>query len=81
MTGALVVWILLIGIAWFTSEGEPVCEGIFILDVETSLPPQCDGPIEGLLQTGPILLFLLLFVGWVGFLAATGLAQRRERRA
>ena len=28
------------------SEGEPVCEGPFIFQVDDSLPPQCPSPVE-----------------------------------
>lgn len=79
MTGALVVWALMLGFAWFTSEGEPVCEGPLILSVDDSMPPQCETRIPGLLEVGPVLLGLLAFLAWCGFLVATGLEQRRVR--
>lgn len=41
---ALVVAIAVLGLG--TSEGEPVCEGPFILRVDDSLPPQCPSPTE-----------------------------------
>ena len=54
-------------LAFFVSEGEPVCEGPLILDVDDSDPPQCDGPIAGLPSVG-----LALYA--VGFTITTGLA-------
>lgn len=41
---ALLVAIAVLGL--LTSEGEPVCEGPFILRVDDSLPPQCPSPVE-----------------------------------
>jgi len=79
MTGALVVWALMLVTAWFTSEGEPVCKGPLISQVKLSLPPQCPSPIEGLIEVGPVLLGALGFLGWIGFLVTTGLEQRRQR--
>lgn len=81
MTGALVAWALLLGLAWFTSESEPVCEGVLILETDDSDPPQCPSLLDGLFEVGPILLAMCLFIGWVGFLVATGVAQRREQAA
>lgn len=79
MTGALVVWALMLTFAWFTSDGEPVCEGPLINSSDDSDPPQCPSPIEGLLEVGPVLLGLLVVFAWLGFLVTTGLAQRRRR--
>jgi len=79
MTGALVVWALMLTVAWFTSEGEPVCEGVLITQTDDSFPPQCPTLIEGVIEVGPPLLGLLAFFGWIGFLVTTGLAQRRQR--
>lgn len=39
---ALLIAIAVLGL--MTSEGEPVCEGPFILRVDDSLPPQCPSP-------------------------------------
>lgn len=41
---ALVLTVLVIGLT--TSEGEPVCEGLFITSADDSLPPQCDSPLD-----------------------------------
>lgn len=43
---AITVWGLL------TSEGEPVCEGPFITQVDDSSPPQCPSPVEFLPTVG-----------------------------
>lgn len=80
MTGALMVWALFLMVAWFTSEGEPVCTGPLITQVEESDPPKCPSPIEGVVDVGPPLLGLLVFLGWIGFLVTTGLTQRSDRK-
>lgn len=47
---AEMVWTaLLLAIAvagLLTSDGEPVCEGPFITQVDDSFPPQCPSPLE-----------------------------------
>lgn len=43
---AFVVLVVVVGLA--TSDGEPVCEGPFIWQVDDSLPPQCPSPFEAL---------------------------------
>jgi hypothetical protein len=43
---AIAVAGLLVGFA--SSEGEPVCEGPFILSVNDSSPPACGSPLEAL---------------------------------
>lgn len=44
------VWtVLILGVAvlgLLASEGEPVCEGPFITQVNDSFPPQCPAPVE-----------------------------------
>ncbi len=80
MTGALAVWAFFLAVAWFTSEGVPVCEGFLILSVDDSMPPGCPEPIEGLLDVGPPLLGLIAFFGWIGFLVTTGLDNRQQRK-
>jgi hypothetical protein len=56
---ALVLAVLVLGMA--TSEGEPVCEGPFITEVDDSLPPQCGSPLD---------FVPLVVVGWVVVLIA-----------
>lgn len=41
---ALIVAVAVLGL--LMSEGEPVCEGPFIFQVDDSLPPQCPSPVE-----------------------------------
>jgi hypothetical protein len=41
---ALIVAVAVLGVSM--SEGEPVCEGPFILRVDDSSPPQCPSPVE-----------------------------------
>jgi hypothetical protein len=40
----LIVAVAVLGL--LMSEGEPVCEGPFILQVADSSPPQCPSPVE-----------------------------------
>lgn len=42
----IIVWGLL------ASEGEPVCKGPFITQVDDSSPPQCPSPVEFLPSVG-----------------------------
>ena len=35
-----------------TSEGEPVCQGPFVTNVDDSFPPQCPSPVEFLPAVG-----------------------------
>lgn len=76
-----VVWVLLLGALFISSEGEPVCEGPLILDVADSYPPDCDDPIAGLPTVGSMLYI-------AGFTVTTALAAiwipfraRRPRHA
>jgi len=62
-----VVWVLLLGALFISSEGEPVCEGPLILGVDDSYPPQCDAPIAGLPMVGSMLYI-------AGFTVTTTLA-------
>lgn len=58
------------------SEGEPVCEGPFILNVYDSLPPQCPSPVE-FLPTVAIawVVGLGVIVGIRALVRATAAAQ------
>lgn len=56
---ALVLVVIVFGLA--TSEGEPVCEGPFITEVDDSFPPQCGSPLDFV----PVMV-----IGWVVVLAA-----------
>lgn len=71
---AEVVWTaLLLAIAvagLLTSDGEPVCEGPFITQVDDSFPPQCPSPVEFLPVLGTAWL-----VGLCVILAARGLKR------
>jgi hypothetical protein len=57
----VVVCVVLVATLLLWSEGEPVCEGPLILDVDDSDPPQCDRPIVGLIDQAP---FILLFTAF-----------------
>jgi len=50
-----IVWAVLMIVMFVASEGEPVCTGPLIVDVDTSDPPQCNDPIEGFTAGGPLL--------------------------
>jgi hypothetical protein len=71
----LVLAVAVLGLA--TSEGEPVCDGPFILQVDDSSPPQCPSPVE-LLPTLAIAwaVGLLVIVG-VRALARSSTLSRR----
>lgn len=60
------------------SEGEPVCEGPFILRVYDSLPPQCPSPVE-FLPTVAIAWVVGLGV-IVGMRALMSASSRRPQR-
>lgn len=63
---AIAVWGLL------TSDGEPVCEGLFITRVDDSLPPQCPSPAEFLPTVGIAwAVGLVLIVGIRALLRST----------
>lgn len=70
---AMLVAIAVLGL--MTSEGEPVCEGPFILRVDDSLPPQCPSPIEILPS---IAIAWVLGLGMI--LAVRGLVRGRSAR-
>lgn len=60
---ALFLAIALLGL--LMSEGEPVCDGPFITEVDDSLPPQCPSPVEFLPTVGiawAVGLFVILGV-------------------
>lgn len=40
-----VLFVVIMASGLAVSEGEPVCEGPFILGVDDSFPPQCDSPL------------------------------------
>ena len=61
-----------------TSDGEPVCGGPLILDVDDSDPPQCDAPIEGLAAQMPFIAFGAAAATWC-VASATELARRMRR--
>jgi hypothetical protein len=77
LTAALVLWSAALTVAWFTSQGEPVCEGPLILEVDDSDPPQCPDVVEGLLEVGPSLLAFVVFVAVIGSLLHTSAARSR----
>lgn len=56
---AVLLAVIVLGLA--TSEGEPVCEGPFITEVDDSFPPQCGSPLEAV----PVVV-----IGWVVVLVA-----------
>ena len=55
----LVLAVIVVGLA--TSEGEPVCEGPFIAEVDDSFPPQCGSPLD---------FVPVVAIGWVAVLIA-----------
>ena len=68
-----VIWVLLLGVAFAASEGEPVCEGPLILQVDDSYPPNCPDPVNGLGIVAPRLYGVGLIIAsviagltWVG---------------
>ena len=78
----LVVWVGVVlvgtGLLFLTSEGEPVCEGPLIIDVDDSDPPQCNTLTEGLREHGgmwllsSVILAALARVAWVGAAVVIG---------
>jgi len=78
LTGALVCWALLLAVAWFTSEGEPICEGPLILSGEDSDPPTCPNRVEGLLDVGSLTLAVAIAVALLGFGATTLITRSRH---
>ena len=75
----LSLWLGTLAVFWFTSEGEPVCEGPLILDVDDSFPPQCDPPIDSVISVGLQLLTAAAFVAVIGSLLLTGVRRFRAR--
>lgn len=63
---ALVLAVLVLGLT--TSDGEPVCEGPFITEVDDSLPPQCGSPVDVVsvvLIIWVAVLVAIVFVRWI----------------
>ena len=81
------VWVVVLIVATaalvFASEGEPVCEGPLIYDVDDSDPPQCNTLTEGLTrQVWVLVLGSLLLAAVVRVLIVTvGMAVGRRRSA
>ena len=60
------VWAVVFGVVtaalFLTTDGEPVCEGPLIIDIDDSSPPQCNTHVEGfeqhfwVLVTGTLLI-------------------------
>ena len=48
------VWAVVFGVVtaalFLTTDGEPVCEGPLIIDIDDSSPPQCNTHVEGFEQ-------------------------------
>lgn len=83
----VVLWMLVViaasAVLLSVSEGEPVCEGPLILDVDDSDPPQCDDPVDGLLaNAGPLAVAGLLVACLVetGFVVGRMIRRRRAHR-
>lgn len=70
------VWVVLLAVAYFMSEGEPVCKGPLILSVDDSDPPQCPDPSAALLTVG----FVLYLVGIVPSMAIAAVVGALESR-
>lgn len=63
---ALVLAVLAVGLV--TSDGEPVCEGPFITEVDDSFPPQCGSPVDvvpAVLIIWLAVLVAIVFIRWV----------------
>lgn len=63
---AFVLAVLVLGLT--TSDGEPVCEGPFITEVDDSLPPQCGSPVDVVpvvLIIWAAVLVMTVFVRWI----------------
>lgn len=76
----LIVAVAVLGL--LMSEGEPVCEGPFILRVDDSSPPQCPSPVEFLPTVLPAVA-----IAWVvglgvilGMRALRSSSRRRQRQ-
>ena len=63
------VWAVVFGVLtaalFLMTNGEPVCEGPLIVDVEDSSPPQCNTHIEGFEQHFWVLVFGTLVIALV----------------
>ena len=63
------VWAVVFGFAtaalFLMTDGEPVCEGPLIVDVDDSSPPQCNTHIEGFEQHFWVLVFGTLIIASV----------------
>ena len=53
----LIVWtilfVLILGWAYSATDGEPLCNGPLIINVDDSNPSSCNTPTEGLRVVGP----------------------------
>ncbi len=67
------IWLVLLVVAYLTSDGEPICEGPLILSVDDSFPPQCEAPSAALPTVG-------LFLYAIGFFPAMVLAAVLQAR-
>ena len=72
--------VILLTVAYFASEGEPVCRGPLITGADDSDPPQCEGPVEGLLTIGPALFVAGLVGSSVVVALWTVVANRTSKR-
>ena len=63
------VWAVVFGVLtaalFLMTNGEPVCEGPLIVDVDDSSPPQCNTHIEGFEQHFWVLVFGTLVIALV----------------
>ena len=63
------VWAVVFGVLtaalFLMTNGEPVCEGPLIVDVDDSSPPQCDKHIEGYEQHFWVLVFGTIVIALV----------------
>ena len=79
----LVVWVAVVlvgtGLLFLTSEGEPVCEGLLIVDVDDSDPPQCNTLTEGLREHGGMWLLSSVILAALFRVAAVVVGIGRAR--
>lgn len=63
---AFILGLVVLGLA--TSDGEPVCEGPFITEVDDSFPPQCGSPLDvvpAVLIGWAVILVTIVGVRWL----------------
>lgn len=72
------VAVVVVAVGLLTSEGEPVCEGPFIVSVDDSFPPQCPSPLMAV----PWVVAVWAF-GLCAIIAARAVvrSERRPRRS